>query len=333
MTVRHQHYVSEFYLESFADPQFGYEKPRVWRFERGDTEPKLLTPANLAVQTHYYSVRTPEGTKNDVMEQFLARIESDTAPLLRRVANGENLASQSEHEKVSLFMATMLLRVPRARNRIESVYGDIVQLSARNMASAPGFLENALAELEEKSGEKSKIGADQLREFIQSDRYTMKASPVVSLRNLFFVSPQLMPILFFMNWTILDSESDLDVFVTSDNPVVYVDPTYREGWRGVGLVNPGTELSFALSPEVCLLGTHDPGLMAKMEASPPEEARRIILGQEPKMSHRKVAPVTVREINRRTVSHATRYIFSSANFATLRRFIEKHLPSASPAKA
>jgi len=86
--VKHTHYVSEFYLEPFADVHFGFQRPSLWRFERGTIQPKLLTPSNLAVQTHYYSVRNSQGVKDDLMEHFLGKIESDTAPILRRIAAG-----------------------------------------------------------------------------------------------------------------------------------------------------------------------------------------------------------------------------------------------------
>ncbi len=329
MPTKRHHYVSQFYLEAFADPDSEDEAPFLWVFERGVEEPKPLAPKNVAVQTHYYSVRTAEGEKSDAMEQFLGAIEGAAAPVLRQISENDVSLSRVEREKLALFMVTAMLRVPRAREWSEKLAHDVVQLRARTMASAPGALESALAEVEVRSGVKSKVTAERLREFMLSDGYTLKINPVVSLQSLVELTPQLLPILFYMRWTILKAEGD-DVFLTSDNPFVYVDPTHARGFWGVGLLNLGIELTFPISPQRCLVGTHDPQLVASVEEASPAEAGRVFQHYAPKMTYQSAHPLNVREINRRTVAHAKRYVFSSTNLPTIRRFVAKHLPAPAP---
>ncbi len=328
MPTKRHHYVSRFYLEAFATPESSEEQPMLWRFEHGAQEPILLQPQDAAVQTHYYSIKLASGEKTDVFEKFLSAIEGSATSVLReQIDKEESVLGKAEREKLALYIVIAMLRVPRARNWVEKTHKDLTELIMKTAARVPGRLESLLAELEEKSGEKSNTTADQLREFVLKDRYRLEVNPIVSLQTIFELAPQLHPILYFFQWQVLRTESD-DKFLTSDNPVVYVDPTLPRGFWGVGLMNQGLELTFPISPEKCLLATHDPefdNLIAKL---PPEVALRRTSTYEPKMRYSTTPPLFVREINRRTVRAATRYVFSSTNLPALRRFIEKHFPVA-----
>jgi hypothetical protein len=191
------------------------------------------------------------------------------------------------------------------------------------MASAPGILEGAAQKMERQSGETSSVSVDTIREFLLSDRYTIEVSPTVSLDAIYRLGETTAKILMDMRWDLL--KSDDEPFLTSDNPVTYVDPTDRGGFFGTPLLAKGVELTFPISPSMCLLATHNQLFYDAVVREAARGVRNVTLNRIPETSYRSVLPIVVRQINRRTVCKATRYVFCSVNHAPIRRFIAKHL--------
>jgi len=328
MPSKRHHYVSKFYLESFASSNSPKRGPLIYVYERGIEAPKWLPLPNAAVQTHYYSVDFGTGEKHDVFEKFLSVIEGNAASVIREqiIAQDAEL-NDIDRQKLSLYIVMAMLRVPKARDQMHRMVRDVWELIMKNTASTPGALESLNEQLEAKTGKPFDVPAEQLREFLIGDRYKIVVDPVESLKIIFGIAPSLMPMIHFMRWTVLQNDRP-EPFLTSDNPVVYVDPTDPGGgYSAVGLANEGLELTFALSPTKCLLASHDPEFRNKIEGAPPEEARRLASTFKPKLRYAKADSVTAREINRRIVHRATKYVFSSSDTPTLRRFISKHMPA------
>jgi hypothetical protein len=95
----------------------------------------------------------------------------------------------------------------------------------------------------------------QVRDFILDRRYRIEVPNVVSLDMVLRAAKELWPIVFHMRWKVLSVEGD-HLFLTSDNPVIYVNPHASESW-GTALMDVGIELTFPISPQKCLLLTHD----------------------------------------------------------------------------
>jgi Protein of unknown function (DUF4238) len=322
MPTKRHHYVSKFYLEQFADLNADLSKPSIWVFERGGIEPKLIPADNAAVQTHYYSIKKQNGQNDDIFEQFLSTNEGHAAPVLGRIQKEGGAVNGDDRGKVAVFISLLLLRVPAARKWVDENVASLERVRARAMARAPGILEGAALELERESGETSSVSVDTVREFLLSDRYTIEVSPGVSLDAMYRFGETTAKILIDMRWDLLKSEDE--PFLTSDNPVTYVDPTNRDGLMGTALLAKGVELTFPISPTMCLLATHNKGFYDCVVKESARGVRNAALNHIPETFYRSVLPAVVRQINRRTVWKATRYVFSSRNQAPIRRFIAKH---------
>jgi len=109
------------------------------------------------------------------------------------------------------------------------------------------------------------------------------------------------PILHKMNWTIFVSGDHR--FVTSDNPLFYDDPTHDPSSPyGVGLLSKNIILTFPITKELALLATWSKG----------------------KFSYSKSTNKLVREINRRTIKSALKFVFSSEMSKGLNSIVQKH---------
>ncbi|MBB3073474.1 hypothetical protein FHS14_006533 [Paenibacillus baekrokdamisoli] len=91
-----------------------------------------------------------------------------------------------------------------------------------------------------------------------------------------------------MNWCLMTA-SEGSCFVTSDNPVVVADPNNQE-MVFTGFNSPNVQVTFPLSPVVCLLGGW-------------EDRLPLIWN---------VDTLTVNRINSMTLRNSQRYIFSSS---------------------
>ena len=98
-------------------------------------------------------------------------------------------------------------------------------------------------------------------------------------------------------WRILISDSS-EAFVTSDCPAVF--------FEGLGLGNSDSELTMALAPGVALVADH--------KAQPFSTAVF------------RVKPKIVREVNRRVVAHAERFVFASLRQWWISRVAHKEYP-------
>ena len=82
MTATLQHYVPQFYLEGFADPE---QPTSIWVYEKGKDQPRSQGIKGTAAETHYYSLTKPDGTKDDLLErEVLSRTETGAAPVIQR---------------------------------------------------------------------------------------------------------------------------------------------------------------------------------------------------------------------------------------------------------
>jgi hypothetical protein len=303
----------------------------LWRFERGATSPIPIPPRRAAAEIDYNTVTLSSGEKTDAFEKIVGAIETAVTRVMRVAIDKEmRVLDATERMKLSLYMAVAMLRVPATRQFWEKVHGDLEEQRMLVAARTPGVFERALKQIETESGKKSKTTPQELREFFLKRRYVIKVNPVVSLQILLTQAPQLTPIFSHMRWTILTANGEL--FLTSDNPVVYVDPTRQGSSWGVDLLNECVELTFPISSQRCLLATHDPVfrdkvIKAGLSRSP--EVRRTVLAYEPEMSYKTVSDDIVREINRRTIVAASRWLFSSTNTDSLREFVSQHFPANS----
>ena len=79
------------------------------------------------------------------MEDSLQQNETLWAPLVKRLDEGQFTLSELERADVACFVATLLVRSPCARRMANKMTCDNALQSARELASAPGKLEDLFA--------------------------------------------------------------------------------------------------------------------------------------------------------------------------------------------
>lgn len=298
------HFIPRFYLEGFVDP---HNKPYVWTYEKGNIDIIKASPADIAVQKHYYSFTTEEGSKDsESFEDLFATIESNVAPLVSKLEQQKGLG-EDEKKLFSYFLAFMMTRVPNFRNDIEESNSDVVKRIAMWMAGDSKCFEAMIENYEKDTGEDIGIPINELREFVLDDsRYSIKTNPEFSLFIILELSKSFARVFYKMNWLFLMA-TDENKFLTSDNPLYYFDPTYDpKSPFGVGLINKNIQVTIPISNRLAILA----GWNFKKD------------------NYFKANGLLVRGINKRTIISALRYVYASEKSDTLNKLVQKYENSA-----
>lgn len=259
-----KHYVPQEYLRAFA---IDGRPKHVWMFDKKKESWSAAAIDKIAQERDYF---TPE------VEAALARqVESPGHAVLKRLRGLEHLVP-GDREALSLYIAVMIKRVPRSRRKAHELLPEVLESTITDTRQE--FTEV----LQNTNPDRLKSLLDELDRVAAKYR---KATPqsVVDQINTPTVAKEMVDAIERMVWRLVLRPTKASPFITSDHPAFFFDA------YGVG--SPKAELTFPLSPDMTLMGSHQ------------GEARSML-----------VAPATkdiAKEINRRVAGGAERFVFSS----------------------
>jgi len=291
MNNKGQHTVTRAYIEGFVDPATpsGME-PYVWVHERGANEPFRKAPKKLTVRSDYYAFREPSGERNLAAEVLLGHFEGPAIPVLRALSSGRPPSDLSEQERATFafFVALLAVRVPRFRDHIEHMVGDIAKHLHQTAASNPPYYERLMRDAHQSKGLEPPDDIEAIRQFALAGDYDVRGAPMHSLQVMVTTAPRIAYYVDCCQWRVLEAPNGA-AFVTSDGPLVQVTTsTYAPRWGGVGWETPYMEATLPLTPSSCLL----------LSMHHPEGRERV-------------SPGIVREVNARTAAHALEQVYTS----------------------
>jgi hypothetical protein len=250
-----QHTVTRSYIEAFCDPVTPERHaPSVWvtRLEEGSI--KRRAPDNVAIEVDYYSRKLTTGEISDAFEQILSRLESDAAPVLRRVRDGHFTLTDDDRERLAIFVSFMMVRVPSFRKYLERAINSLAESLMRTGAQSSDyfqqrFLASAIAKHSLSAEQVARMRRLALNAGNPEEGYTIQASPDMSLGYAFEAALAPVPFLLDMRWQFLISTGN--PFITGDTPVTKSNAQIRPP-RAAGVAHPHTEVTFPICPSVCL---------------------------------------------------------------------------------
>lgn len=290
-TSKH-HFLPQCYLRGFA----GVRKPNhVCQIEKRRSPIHCWSAiGDAAVQRDFHTVDRSDGARDDQsIETDLSKIEGLHCALVTRLARGECISAADQTMLVE-HVSLMRMRVPAVKEHLERQQSEswdaYLQMLARGgrletvlkkrpspaVAKYPPQVRKAIAERAARM-----IGAGRLKVVIGNGRLLSAMYGAAS-------NPNVLEILLAMSMTIIDAPAGA-AFITSDQPVALFLPQEAGQVDAVGLVSPGVELTLPLSSSTLVL----------MDRAGDGFTRRV------------ANPQQVAEYNRRTVTMARRFIFTS----------------------
>jgi len=269
------HYIPRYYLSGFTSPKDDllsvYEKNGPLQFRS--------QVSNVGHETNYYS---PE------VEEYLANeIEEPANQVLKNIRYRYKIDAM-EKQKLSKYMAVMLIRVPQSKHRMNQMAPSVAAKLQKE------YDETLLDLIDENPDEKDRYV--KRREEIRSNIEKYAKKPPKSFW-LELIRPERIPAVVEafqkMTWRFLIWD-DFPVFMTCDNPVFFFD------WMGIG--RPESEVTFPISSNIVLwLNWRD----------------------DLKEGYFKTRSQVFKEVNRRTASNATRFVYHARTEDWIPRFIKK----------
>ena len=228
--------------------------------------------------TQVKSIANETGFYSPEVESYLAdHVEEPAKAVLKKIRRRHQISTEDK-QVFSEYMICMIIRVPRGKERVKqlapSVAEDVRQEIDRQLSAALLEEPKKAAFIEGRRSEVHRM----------IDRYAKDPPDDIWLRT---IPPERWPrastALSRMRWKFLTFDR-YPAFLTSDNPVFY--------FPSLGIGRPESEVTFPLSSNVALWATGQANLA---EDFLPTNAQ------------------VVRELNRRTASTATRYLFHSTD--------------------
>lgn len=232
-TKRH-HFVPKAYLKAFCDL-----KGRLLVYRKdGPPEPLHVIPDATQFRRYYYSQPTPEGGQdNNTLEELFSTIESDWPETVAKLHRREDVNDRLEN--IFVFMTLQRVRVPAARDAAEAVLAQTVKdtmrvmLTTRRLPPPPPGLEDLPNQVQ-----------------VSIDPHRSIHAMVAMMQG--------MGTLYSMLGFVAVHNATTRPFLTSDNPVLWVDPSLPFNKQRPYTINPdgGAVLFvFPVSPKLVLIGS------------------------------------------------------------------------------
>ena len=204
MDKKRHHYVPKAYLRSFCDDT---DKLLLYRKDE-PSRAITLSVENAALQNYYYSQPTPEGgTDRNSLEDFFSKTEEEWPGIVNRLHRREDV--NDSLEDIFQFIALQRVRVPACRDIVEKVEGERTKSIARRL------------DMEGKLPPKPKGFEDIL------DHVEAPINPHLSIHAMPHLIEGIGQVFSRIGLGALHNKTTVP-FLTSDNPVVWFDPSVLE---------------------------------------------------------------------------------------------------------
>jgi len=232
MDKKRHHYVPKAYLKFFCDEQ---GKVRV---HLKDDPDKLIhqSPDNTGFHKYYYSQPLPDGGKDhNALENLFSELEAKWPPIVERLRRRENV--NDSLEDIFAFIALQRVRVPASRDACETMRAEMVKATAR-LLDATGKLPPKPEGFEDIANHVE----------VSIDPHQSIHAMVDMIRGVGRVFHQI-------GIGALHNMTDIP-FLTSDNPVIWFDPSVPEAKMRPYVLEIGgpVVLLFPVAPNLMIYG-------------------------------------------------------------------------------
>lgn len=248
---RHHHFIPQCYLRGFLSANQKKEQLTVIDLkQRKSFETNIR---NIGSKRNFNTAKI-EGKESVEIEKALSQVESILSEGLRQIEISRNLSDEMTNAKIFNLIALIVARNPSSRSNHIDFQKQIFQQFSNIMVSEKDIFES----LQKRAKLNESVSYEQMKEFIQSDRYKIDVPNECCIPLEFEAFDVILPHIFNRGWILIISSDQTGPFVTSNKPVVLVwkyperiPPFYR---RHPGFGMQDTRVHFPISKNLALLG-------------------------------------------------------------------------------
>ena len=160
--ARNHHYVPQFYLRGFLDPNLQGERLHV--IDKTDRRHFVTSPRNIAAQRDFNRINIP-GHAMDEIESHLSQIESQAVRVLRDIAQNATLPQNRDMDVLVVFVGILAANNPQIRDSLINEDREITRQMMQSTVESREAYESRLSEC----GLEDRIGYDVTRAFVESE--------------------------------------------------------------------------------------------------------------------------------------------------------------------
>ena len=232
MNKKRHHYIPKSYLKFFCD-----DAGQVHVYRKDDPCKAIqLSPDNTGFHKYYYSQPRPDGGKDhNALEDCFSKLEDKWPGIVDRLHRRENV--NNSLEEIFQFMALQRARVPASRDATEKIHAEGVMAEARQL------------DAKEKLLPKPESFEDIL------DHVEVSINPHQSIHAMVPVMQGIGQVFDQMGFYAMHNKTEIP-FLTSDNPVIWFDPSVKDADLRPYLIRPDgpVVLLFPVSPSLIIYG-------------------------------------------------------------------------------
>jgi hypothetical protein len=281
---KRHHYISQFYLEGFAD-----REGLLRIFDRTDGAIRSQQPKDTTVVGHLYTFLDAQNRKRFELENLFGLVETQAAPALKALIAGEN-PSHENRKFLSLFIAMTAIRTPsafeEARVIREEIHRAEMKVRFSNEQRACSIAKELLS---------TDVTEEELRKFV-TDAYELVSGDQFRVNVPNELARQMSlkqwaptaEIIYNRDWTLVNAPKGHE-YTSSDSPVVLA-PLPGKIDQPLGFGSLHTHVLFPLSRKVALVMNGDGGRFRRTSARPEQvlhfnlavaaDCYRFVIGSE-----------------------------------------------------
>lgn len=215
--ARNHHYVPQFYLRRFSDPNLQNEQLHV--IDKGERRHFVTAPRNVAAVRDFNRINK-HGHAMDEIERNLSQVEGRAATVLRSIAEEARLPEEdTDMDYLIVFAAILAANNPQIRDRLTDRDRETSRQMMQSLVASREAYESRLSDL----GIEDQIGYEAARAFVKSENYTISINDPFNyyLGVVFYgLYEAVLPVFSTMDWSLIIAEEGETDFVCSDLPAV-----------------------------------------------------------------------------------------------------------------
>lgn len=256
--ARNHHWVPQCYLKGFA--RSPSKNAQLFVADAKTGRSFLASPRNVASARDFNRVDAVGVTPGHVEARY-ADFEGLAAPALRRLRESYQIGAPEDHNLILNLIALLSVRTPRMRENVQDFHDRVARQIMRQTVATQGRYDATMGRAA-RDGHlvaDNVIGYEAMRDFVESDQYTVEVSTTRHVDNELNLVNTVLPLLAARTWMLIKALPGTGGFVTSDHPVGLQWSERRE--RGMfaspGFGLRGTEVIFPVSHDLLMVGEFD----------------------------------------------------------------------------
>lgn len=305
--VQHHYLPKNAYLKFFQSPE---KSEFVWMYQR-EEDTIFVNINNAAKERHLYSFIDEKGQYNTELESALAEMEAIASKIFEKInkAEGPILISAQEKSELAYFLAMQVVRTPAFRGSLKQQAAEFRKIAYANACLNKDTFNHVLQNVKKEKLDMPDVNFEEMQEFIFGEKYTIEmGNKNYFLKQTIQLGDHIYPTVIMKDMFILKSKSV--EFITSDYPVTLISHPGVPAFYGGGFLMSGILIPIGTNTALFCKNPDNP-------KEPPKKDEPILLG------YWEAPPIKAREVNKITINHAERFLFSANNDIKIKELFDQ----------